>query len=139
MDDLLQEAAARAIRYRRDVADRPVWPTPAALDALGQLDEALPTAPQNDVAVLALLDDIASPATVATSGGRYFGFVVGSSLPATLAANWLAGAWDQNAGGFIQSPAASRLEEVATRWMLDVLGLPDGCGTGFVTKYEKNM
>jgi glutamate/tyrosine decarboxylase-like PLP-dependent enzyme len=133
MDDLLREAAARAIRYRRGVANRPVWPTPAALDALGQLDEALPTAPQNDVAVLALLDDIASPATVATSGGRYFGFVVGSSLPATLAANWLAGAWDQNAGGFIQSPAASRLEEVATRWMLDVLGLPDGCGTGFVT------
>jgi glutamate/tyrosine decarboxylase-like PLP-dependent enzyme len=76
---------------------------------------------------------------VATSGGRYFGFVVGSSLPATLAANWLAGAWDQNAGGFIQSPAAglrrrrSRLEEVATKWMLDVLGLPDNCGAGFVT------
>jgi glutamate/tyrosine decarboxylase-like PLP-dependent enzyme len=70
---------------------------------------------------------------VATSGGRYFGFVVGSSLPATLAANWLAGAWDQNAGGFIQSPAASRLEAVATKWMLDVLGLPDNCGAGFVT------
>jgi len=76
---------------------------------------------------------MASPATVATSGGRYFGFVVGSSLPATLAANWLAGAWDQNAGGYIQSPAASRLEDVATKWVLDVLGLPDGCGAGFVT------
>ena len=133
MDDLLRDAAARAIRYRRDIANRPVWPTPAALDALGRLDEPLPSARQNDAAVLALLDDIASPATVATSGGRYFGFVVGSSLPATLAANWLAGAWDQNAGGFIQSPVASRLEEVAARWMLDVLGLPDGSGTGFVT------
>ena len=133
MDDLLRDAAARAIRYRQEVANRPVWPTPAALDALGRLDEALPPTRQNDAAVLALLDDMASPATVATSGGRYFGFVVGSSLPATLAANWLAGAWDQNAGGYIQSPAASRLEDVATKWVLDVLGLPDGCGAGFVT------
>ena len=133
MDDVLRDAAARAIRYRQEVANRPVWPTPAALDALGRLDEALPPTRQNDAAVLALLDDMASPATVATSGGRYFGFVVGSSLPATLAANWLAGAWDQNAGGYIQSPAASRLEDVATKWVLDVLGLPDGCGAGFVT------
>ena len=133
MDDLLRDAAKRGIRYRRDVANRPVWPTAAAVDALGRLDEALPATRQDDAAVLALLDEIASPATVATSGGRYFGFVVGGSLPATLAANWLAGAWDQNAGSVIQSPAAARLEEVATQWMIDVLGLPDGCGTGFVT------
>jgi glutamate/tyrosine decarboxylase-like PLP-dependent enzyme len=133
MDDLLNDAAARAIRYRRDVGNRPVWPTAAAVDALDRLDEALPATRQDNAAVLALLDEIASPATVATSGGRFFGFVIGSSLPATLAANWLAGAWDQNAGGVIQSPAAARLEEVATKWMLDVLGLPDGCGTGFVT------
>ena len=133
MDELLRDAAARAIRYRQNVGNRPVWPTAAALDALGRLDEALPATRQNDAAVLALLDEIASPATVATSGGRYFGFVIGSSLPATLAANWLAGAWDQNAGGVIQSPAAARLEEVATTWMLDVLGLPERCGTGFVT------
>ncbi len=133
MDDLLRDAAARAIRYRRDVGNRPVWPEAAALDALVRLDEPLPAHRQGDAAVLALLDEVASPATVATSGGRYFGFVVGSSLPVTLAANWLAGAWDQNAGGFIQSPAASRLEEVATTWALDVLGLPDSCGAGFVT------
>ncbi len=133
MDDLLRDAAARAIRYRREVGNRPVWPGAAAVEALGRLDEALPATRQDDASVLAFLDEVASPATVATSGGRYFGFVIGSSLPATLAANWLAGAWDQNAGGVIQSPAAARLEEVATQWMLDVLGLPDGCGAGFVT------
>jgi glutamate/tyrosine decarboxylase-like PLP-dependent enzyme len=133
MDDLLRDAAARAIRYRREVGNRPVWPKAAAVEALGRLDEPLPATRQHDAAVLALLDEIASPATVATSAGRYFGFVTGSSLPATLAANWLAGAWDQNAGSVIQSPAAARLEEVATRWMLDVLGLPGGCGSGFVT------
>jgi glutamate/tyrosine decarboxylase-like PLP-dependent enzyme len=101
--------------------------------ALGRFDEALPDAEQDAAAVLAFLDEIASPATVASSGGRYFGFVTGGSLPATLAANWLAGAWDQNAGSVIQSPAAARLEEVATRWILDVLGLPDACAAGFVT------
>jgi glutamate/tyrosine decarboxylase-like PLP-dependent enzyme len=89
------------------------WPKAAAVEALERLDEALPATQQHDTGVIALLDEIASPATVATSGGRYFGFVTGSSLPATLAANWLAGAWDQNAGGVIQSPAAARLEEVA--------------------------
>jgi glutamate/tyrosine decarboxylase-like PLP-dependent enzyme len=133
MDDLLRDAAERAIRYRKDAANRAVWPTPAALNALDRLDEPLPSTRQDDAAVLAFLDEVASPATVATSGGRYFGFVVGGSLPATLAANWLAGAWDQNAGSVIQSPASARLEEVATKWMLDVLGLPDGCGAGFVT------
>jgi glutamate/tyrosine decarboxylase-like PLP-dependent enzyme len=133
MDDLLRDAAARAIRYRREIVNRRVWPAAAAVEALGRLDEPLPATRQDDAAVLALLDEIASPATVATSGGRFFGFVIGSSLPATLAANWLAAAWDQNAGGVIQSPAAARLEEVATQWVLDVLGLPDGCGTGFVT------
>jgi glutamate/tyrosine decarboxylase-like PLP-dependent enzyme len=133
MDDLLRDAAARAIRYRGGLGNRPVWPTPAAIEALERFDEALPAASQDDAGVLALLDEVASPATVATAGGRYFGFVIGSSLPATLAANWLAGAWDQNAGGVAQSPAAARLEEVATAWTADVLGLPDGCGAGFVT------
>jgi glutamate/tyrosine decarboxylase-like PLP-dependent enzyme len=133
MDDLLRDAAARAIQYRRELANRSVWPGAAAVAALGRFDEALPDAEQDAAAVLAFLDEIASPATVASSGGRYFGFVTGGSLPATLAANWLAGAWDQNAGSVIQSPAAARLEEVATRWILDVLGLPDACAAGFVT------
>jgi len=133
MDDLLRDAAERAIRYRRNVGNRPVWPGTAAVDALERLNDALPATRQDDESVLALLDEIASPATVASAGGRYFGFVTGSSLPATLAANWLAGAWDQNAGATIQSPVAARLEEIATQWMFDVLGLPRSCGTGFVT------
>jgi glutamate/tyrosine decarboxylase-like PLP-dependent enzyme len=133
MDDLLRDAAERAIRYRRDVGNRRVWPNADVVDALTRLDGTLPATRQDDASVLALLDEIASPATVASAGGRYFGFVTGSSLPATLAANWLAGAWDQNAGAAIQSPVAARLEEIATQWMLDVLGLPETCGTGFVT------
>ena len=80
-----------------------------------------------------MLDEIGSPATVATAGGRYFGFVVGGVLPATLAANWLAGAWDQNAGLVVMSPIAAKLEEVALRWLVDIFGLPLECGGAFVT------
>src|SRR5271154_1226203 len=80
-----------------------------------------------------MLDQIGSPATVASTGARYFGFVTGGSLPAAMAANWLAGAWDQNAALFAQSPVASRIEEIASGWLLDVLALPKTCGMGFVT------
>src|SRR2546426_12593535 len=70
---------------------------------------------------------------MASAGGRFFGFGVGGSLPATVAASCLAAAWDQNAGIVVLSPIAARLEEVAMRWMLDVLGLPPASGVGFVT------
>ena len=80
-----------------------------------------------------MLDDLGSPATVGMAGPRFFGFVIGGSMPATLAANWLAGAWDQNAGLFVASPIGAVLEEVALGWLLDILGLPAGCGGAFVT------
>ena len=92
-----------------------------------------PTHPASPEAVIELLDRVGSPATVATAGGRFFGFVHGGCLPAALAANWLAGAWDQNAVLYATSPIGSRLEEVASRWLVDVLGLPEGCGAAFVT------
>jgi glutamate/tyrosine decarboxylase-like PLP-dependent enzyme len=80
-----------------------------------------------------MLDRIGSPATMGMAGRRYFGFVIGGSLPAALAANWLAGAWDQCPGLFVSSPAGTVLEEVALGWLLDVLKLPAGCGGSFVT------
>lgn len=130
---LLQATAARASRYRQSLNARNVGPTPEAVRALSRLDEPLPEAPTADEAVIALLDEIGSPATMASAGGRFFGFVVGGSLPAALAANWLASAWDQNAGLAILSPIAAKLEEVAMRWLLDVLGLPPDSGVGYVT------
>ena len=130
--DLLRDAAARAVRYLDSLEDRDVVPTPEAVERLAELDRPLPTGPVEPQQVLALLDEIGSPATVATAGGRYFGFVVGGALPATLAANWLAGAWDQNAGLVVMSPIAAKLEEVALRWLIDIFGLPE-CGGAFVT------
>ncbi len=130
---LLEDAARRAIRYAADVRARPVSPSPADLDRLAELDRELPEAPQDPATVLAQLDEIGSPATVATTGGRYFGFVVGGVLPAPLAATWLASAWDQCAGVSALSPAAARIEEIALRWVVAVLGLSPDTAGGFVT------
>ncbi len=133
MKKLLTETADRAARYLAGIADRPVAPSPAAVAGLEALGGPLPDYPCDPMQVLALLDDVGSPATVATTGGRYFGFVVGGSLPASLAANWLAGTWDQNAAMHVMSPVAAKLEDIVLEWMVDLLGLPKGSGGGFVT------
>lgn len=130
---LMRDAAERGVRYLERVNDRPVTPTQAAKDRLASLRRPLPERPVDAAAVLRELDDVGSPATVASAGGRYFGFVIGGSLPATLAANWLAGAWDQDAGVAIAGPGAAAIEEVALGWLLDALHLPPECGAGFVT------
>ena len=133
MDDLLRAAAERASRYLASLPERRVFPSPEALAALDRLDGPLPEGPEDPGAVLALLDEIGSPATVASAGPRYFGFVTGGALPVTVAANWLAGAWDQNAWSAVNSPVAARIEEIALSWLLAVLGLPPTCGGAFVT------
>jgi len=133
MKKLLVETADRAARYVAGIANRQVAPLPANVARLEALGGPLPQSPSDPSEVLALLDDIGSPATVATTGGRYFGFVIGGSLPAALAANWLAGAWDQNAAMRVMSPVAAKLEEIVLEWMVDLLGLPSGSGAGFVT------
>ena len=133
MRDLLNRTAAIAARYLEGLEHRGVAPTPQALASLAQLDEPMPGQPSDAAQVLDLLDRIGSPATVGTAGRRYFGFVIGGSLPAALAANWLAGAWDQNPGLFTTSPIATVLEEVSLGWLLDVLKLPPESGGAFVT------
>ncbi|MGD0554390.1 MAG: aminotransferase class V-fold PLP-dependent enzyme [Streptosporangiaceae bacterium] len=130
---LLADAAERARRYLADVNHRRVTPDPAALDALAAFDEPLPERPGDPAATLALLDDAGSPATVASAGGRYFGFVIGGSFPVAVATNWLATAWDQNTALPVMSPVAARLHEVVTGWLTSLLGLPAGTGTVFVT------
>ena len=133
MEKLLSETAERAARYLGGLSNRSVAPAPQQIGVLEGLAGPLPEAPTDPEKILALLDDLGSPATVASAGGRYFGFVVGGTLPAALAANWLAGAWDQNAALQVMSPVAAKLEEIVLQWMLDLLGLPPAAAAGFVT------
>jgi glutamate/tyrosine decarboxylase-like PLP-dependent enzyme len=131
--ELLVDTAARAARYLAELNRRSVVPSPEAVARLQALGGPLPANPSDPAETLALLDDIGSPATVATAGRRYFGFVIGGSVPASLAANWLAGAWDQNACMQVMSPVAAKAEEIVRDWTLDLLGLPSSSGMGFVT------
>src|SRR5207249_7509998 len=124
MEDLLRTTAERAARYLAGLQDRAVAPTPEALANLRRLDEPLPEHPTDPSTVIRLLDDIGSPATMASAGGRLFGCLVCGSLPAAVAACNLCAAWDQNAGIVGLSPISARLEQVAIGWLLDVPGLP---------------
>jgi glutamate/tyrosine decarboxylase-like PLP-dependent enzyme len=130
---LLTHAAERAIRYVGSVSERRVAPAEAAVAALQKFHEPFPQSGCAAEKILAMLDEIGSPATVATTGGRYFGFVNGGALPASMAANWLAAAWDQNASLRVMSPVAAELEEIVIRWVCEALGLPPDCAGGLVT------
>jgi glutamate/tyrosine decarboxylase-like PLP-dependent enzyme len=133
MRELLVGTAERAIRYLEGLGARGVAPAPAAIERLEKWDEPLPEEPTDAETVVALLDEIGSPATMAMAGPRFFGFVTGGSLPAALAANWLAGAWDQNTIFATVTPGTAMLERIALRWLLEILGLPGTCGGAFVT------
>ena len=131
--EVLDIAADKARRYVRDIPERRVSPSEAALTALSELMEPFPSLPSDPCEVITRLDQIGSAATVATTGGRYFGFVNGGMVPAALAANWLAAAWNQNAALRVMSPIAAELEEVVLRWVCEALGLPPDCAGGLVT------
>jgi glutamate/tyrosine decarboxylase-like PLP-dependent enzyme len=133
MEELLRSTTERAIRYLRELPDRSVTPEVDALIGLECFDESLPEGPDEPARVIALLDEAGSPATMASAGPRFFGFVIGGSHPVAVAADWLATAWDQNAGAFTASPVAATLEQVAQRWLVDLFGLPTTTVAGFVT------
>jgi len=123
--DLLLDAAARAARYVAAERERPVLPAAESIDRLGSIDfNATLDRPLDAVNVIAMLDEIGGAATVANTGGRYFGFVTGGVEPVGLAASVLAGAWDQNAALPVMSPIAAHLDALAADWVVDLLGLP---------------
>lgn len=129
--DLLLDAARRATRYLAGLDERPV--APRQTERLAEFDEPLPSGPSDAVLTLSKLDDVGSPATMGSAGGRFFGFVIGGALPVALAANWLAGAWDQNSALFNVTPVPAQLEMVSLRWMRELLHLPSALAGAFVT------
>ena len=131
---LWRDAAERAIAYREGLAVRRVAPDPAALDELSRhLGGPLPERPVDPARMLEELDRYGSPATMASAGGRFFGFVIGSSTPPSVAASWLATAWDQNTGLLAAAPATTLIEQIALEWILEILDLPRDAGGAFVT------
>lgn len=130
---LFEQAKAQACAYMDGAREQPVYPTEAALAGLAGFDEALPDEPCDPAAMLRQLHELGSPATTVSTGGRYFGFVVGGVFPPVVAARWLSDAWDQNAALYVLSPVVSKLEAVCEKWLLELLGMPSGCVAGFVS------
>ena len=131
--DLLRRAAEIASDYLEGLPERPVGSKATVEEMRRALGGALPEAGESAESVLESLARAADPGIVATAGPRYFGFVVGGTLPVTVAADWLTSTWDQNAGLFVLSPANSVAEETAGGWLRELFGLPAGASVGFVT------
>ena len=131
MKILLEDTCRRAIHYLDGLNDRKVGPE--SISGLDRLRADLPEDPADARDVIAELDNVVSPATMAMAGPRFFGLVIGGSMPAALAANWLAGAWDQNSSIHDLTPGTARLEELALSWLINIFKLPPKCGGAFVT------
>jgi glutamate/tyrosine decarboxylase-like PLP-dependent enzyme len=130
---LIRNADDRAAEYLRQIGERRVFPSDESLAGLAAFDEALPEHGRDPAEGLALLDEKGSPATVATNDPRYFGFVIGATLPAAAAAERLMLSWDQSAWLFLGSPVAAKVEKIAANWVLEILDLPRESAVGFGT------
>jgi glutamate/tyrosine decarboxylase-like PLP-dependent enzyme len=131
--ELLDRTAVLAAEYLASLPERPVFPTVGAEELRAALGGPLPAAGSAPLDVTEGLARSAEPGLVASQGGRYFGFVTGSSLPSALAADWLTSAWDQNLAFAVMSPAAAVIEETAGRWCGELLGIPAHASFAFVT------
>lgn len=129
----LETAHHAALRFLDSVAERPVWPRASLDDMLAGFGGPLPEHGMDPAAVVEEMATVADPGLVAIPGGRFFGFVIGGTHPAALAADWLVSAWDQNSGSSTLTPATVAMERVAGQWMLDLFGLPATASVGFVT------
>ena len=129
----LDAAHRSATEFLGTLADRPVWPRASLEEMLDAFGGDLPEHGTDPAAVVAEISERADPGLVAIPGGRFFGFVIGGTHPAALAADWLVSAWDQNSGSSKLAPATVAMERVAGQWMLDLLGLPRSASVGFVT------
>ena len=131
--ELFHQVADYAGHFTETLDTRPVRDQAGTDEMYASLGGPLPEDGLDARAVIASLVEAAQPGLVASQSGRYFGFVVGGSLPAATAADWLATAWDVNAGGWALGPAAMTVEEVARGWLAELLGLPGGVSGGFVS------
>ena len=133
VDDVLRLAADYAAQFHRTLDERPVGARASFEELCVAFGGPLSDAGADDAEVVAELVAGGEAGLVGSQTGRYFGFVFGSALPAAVAADWLATAWDQNAFSVVTSPVGAALEQVAADWLVELLGLPAGVSSGFVT------
>lgn len=129
----LTSAVAHARRWLDSLDDRPI---PAAVDAATLLAGIPARLPDDGIAPLEVVEElvrVVEPGLMASQSGRFYGWVMGGTLPASLAADWLVSAWDQNAGMRDATPGVVSIEDAAARWLLDALDLPRGAAVGYVT------
>lgn len=132
-DRPLTRAAEHALTWLGSVAERPVGPRATANELLASFGGPLPVEPSPPEDVVDLLATLAEPGLMAMQSSRFFGWVIGGTLPAALGADWLVSAWDQNTTLRYATPATAAVEEAAAAWVLDLLGIPAGADVGFVT------
>jgi glutamate/tyrosine decarboxylase-like PLP-dependent enzyme len=131
--DVLYRAHEIASRYLDDVASRHVGGTATRAALMDALGGPLPLTPSDPLVVLEELVEKADPGIVASAGPRFFGFVTGGAVPVTVAADWLASTWDQNACLYVLSPAIAVMEDLVAGWILEMLDFPRQSGVGFVS------
>src|SRR5882672_2553037 len=132
-EPLLERARDHAARFLHSLPSRHVGPTAGRDALLSAVDVPLSDDGEDPAAVLDALAGGVERGLIASAGPRYFGFVIGGSLPVALAADWMTSAWDQNCGIYVTSPAASVVEDVARGWLLELFDLPRNASVGLVT------
>jgi len=130
---LLTNASKMGMHFLESLSNRKAFPSVEDLQKIQGLIEPIPDEPSDPELTLRMLNEIGSKGTVTNAGGRYFGFVIGGSNPVSLAANWLAGAWDQNSGLEVTSPIGATLEQVCSDWLSEILPVSKNAVAGFVT------
>lgn len=130
---IFEKASQFAKEYLESVFERNVYPTEEALLDLGKFDESMPQNSSKANDVLDFLNQIGSPATVATTGARYFGFISGGAIPVSLAAKVISTFWDQAPAMHVLSPIGSVLETVVEKWLKEIFNLPASTVAGFVS------
>jgi glutamate/tyrosine decarboxylase-like PLP-dependent enzyme len=129
----LAHAAMHAAEWLNSLATRPVKPREGVAELERAFDRALPERPSDPTEVVDELARLAEPGLMAIGSGKFYGWVMGGTLPAALAADWMVSAWDQNNGLRYATPAGAAIEERAGAWILDLLGLPATSVVGFTT------
>ncbi|MFZ2491006.1 MAG: aminotransferase class V-fold PLP-dependent enzyme [Thermoanaerobaculia bacterium] len=130
---LLAAARDEAQRFLESLPSRPVRAEASLEELRESLSIPLPDGPTDPLEAFRAFARTMDRGIVASAGPRYFGFVIGGTLPVSIAADWMVSTWDQNPGLYATSPATSVAEETAARWVLELLGLPAASGVGFVT------